>query len=141
MLTRRSGIVVGAIAMVGFTAVCLPRFPLGAVTAPVASLRVSPSPARFPTTPPPYWPMPIVRVTITNNGHARVRSIVVHPISVYSVPSNSCSTLAPGQHCVASVQFCPTHPGHYVDTLAVTGKNAATGAPVRASVTLTGTAT
>jgi hypothetical protein len=85
--------------------------------------------------------MPIVKVTITNNGHARVRSIVVHPIGVYSVPSTSCTTLAPGQHCVARVQFCPTHPGHYVNTLAVTGKNAATGAPVRASVTLNGTAT
>ncbi len=138
---RRIGIFVATIAMVGFTAVCLSRFPLGAATAPVASLRIRPAPVKFPTTPPPYSPMPIVKVTITNNGQAKVRSIAVHPISVYSVPSNSCTTLAPGHHCVASIQFCPTSPGHYVDALVVTGKNARTGARVRASVTLNGTAT
>jgi hypothetical protein len=141
-LTKCIGIIVGTITLAGFTAGCLPRLPLSsAQSAPVAGLHISPSPARFPGTPSPYWPMPIVKVTITNNGRATVKPIVVHPISVYSVPSNNCSTLAPRRHCVANIQFCPTSPGHYVDTLAVTGKNATTGARVRATVTLTGTAT
>ena len=55
----------------------------------------------------------------------------MHPVSVYSVPSNTCTTLKAGQRCVASVQFCPTSPGRYVDALAVTGKNAKTGKPLR----------
>ena len=85
--------------------------------------------------------MPVVKVTITNTGTATVASIVVHPIGVYSVPSSGCGTLTPGQHCFANVQFCPTSPNHYLATLAVTGKNTASGAPVRASATLDGTAT
>jgi hypothetical protein len=106
-----------------------------------ASLRVSPPTANFPSTPPPYWPMPIVDVTVTNTGGVAVRSIVVHPIGVYSVPSSTCSTLMPGRSCVAEVQFCPTSPNHYQDTLIVTGEDAATGSPLHASITLNGTAT
>ena len=109
--------------------------------ATTASLGVTPSPAAFPSTPPPYSPMPIVVVTITNTGAAAVNSIVVHPVGVYSVPSNTCTTLLPGQSCVADVQFCPTSPNHYLNTLTVTGQNAATGSPVSASITLDGTAT
>jgi hypothetical protein len=105
-----------------------------------ASLRLSPSPANFPTTPPPYWPMPIVKVTVTNTGNTTIKAIVVHPVGVYSIPSNTCTTLKPRQRCFASVQFCPTSPGRYVDTLALTGKNAKTGKPVSARVGLSGTA-
>jgi len=85
--------------------------------------------------------MPIVAVTITNTTGVTVRSVVVHPVGVYSVPSSTCATLAPGQSCVAKVQFCPTSPNHYLDTLVVTGQDAATGSPVHASITLNGTAT
>jgi len=106
-----------------------------------ASLSVSPSQANFPATPPPYWPMPILAVTVTNTSGVAVRSVVVHPVGVYSVPSSTCSTLMPGQSCVAKVQFCPTSPNHYLNTLVVTGENAATGSPLRASITLNGTAT
>ena len=112
-----------------------------AMSMSTASLHLSPSPAKFPSTPPPYWPMPIVKVTVTDTGNTTVKSIVVHPVSVYSVPANTCTTLKPGQRCVASVQFCPTSPGRYVDALAVTGKNAKTGKPVSVRVTLDGTAT
>jgi len=106
-----------------------------------ARLQISPSTAKFPATPPPYWPMPIVRVTITNTGGVAVRSIVVHPVGVYSVPSSSCTTLQPGQSCVAQVQFCPTSPNHYLNALMVTGQDAVTGSPLQASINLDGTAT
>jgi hypothetical protein len=109
--------------------------------AATASLRISPSMAEFPSTPPPYWPMPIVHVTITNTGGAAVSSIVVHPVGVYSVPSNTCANLAPGQSCSADVQFCPTSPGHYVNALSVTGEVAVTRSSLQASATLDGTAT
>ena len=86
--------------------------------------------------------MPIVPVTITNTGGVAVSSIVVHPVGVYSVPSNTCTTtLMPGQSCGAQVQFCPTSPGHYLNTLVVTGKDAVTGSPLQVSITLDGIAT
>ena len=109
--------------------------------ATVAKLQISPSTADFPSTPPPYWPMPIVHVTVTNTGTATISSLVVHPVGVYSVPSNSCATLAPGQSCSADVQFCPSSPGDYVNTLIVTGENAATGTPLQDTISLEGTAT
>ena len=142
--TGRIGVIVAAVAIGVLGAGCVPRLPLrmGTATAtPRPALHLSPSPAKFPSTPPPYWPMPIVKVTVTNTGNTTIKSIVVHPVSVYSVPSNTCTTLKPGQRCVARVQFCPTSPGRYVDALAVTGKNAKTGKPVSARVALNGTAT
>jgi hypothetical protein len=134
------GLSIAGIALVMVGTGCIPVGP-PAPNPPAASLQITPSPAKFPTTPPPYWPMPIVPVTVTNTGHAAVGSIVVHPVGVYSVPSNNCTTLAPGQHCVANVQFCPTSPNHYLNTLLVTGRNAVTGSSVQAKVTLDGTAT
>jgi hypothetical protein len=111
-------------------------------TVATVSLRMTPSTANFPSTPPPYWPMPIVPVTITNTGGVALKSIVVHPVGVYSIPSNTCTTtLMPGQSCGAQIQFCPTSPGHYLDTLLVTGQDAVTGASLQANVTLDGTAT
>jgi hypothetical protein len=86
--------------------------------------------------------MPIVPVTITNTGGVAVNSLVVHPVGVYSIPSNSCTTtLMPGQSCAAQVQFCPSSPGHYLNSLLVTGRDAVTGSDVQVSVTLDGTAT
>ena len=85
--------------------------------------------------------MPIVLVTITNTGGVALRSIVVHPVGVYSVPSSTCTTLSPGQSCVAKVQFCPSSPNHYLDTLMVTGEDPVTGSPLHASITLDGVAT
>jgi hypothetical protein len=109
--------------------------------ATTASLRIEPSTANFPSLPPPYWPMPIVVVTVTNTGGVTIRSVVVHPVGVYSVPSSSCSTLTSGQSCVARVQFCPTSPNHYLDTLVVTGQDAVTGSTLHTSIPLDGTAT
>jgi hypothetical protein len=111
------------------------------IVATTASLQINPSTANFPSTPPPYWPMPIVRVTITNTGGVAARSVVVHPVGVYSVPSSTCTTLIPGHSCVAEVQFCPTSPNHYLDTLMVTGQDAVSGSSLHASITLDGTAT
>ena len=105
------------------------------------AMTVSLSPAGFPTTPPPYWPMPTVHVTVTNTGGTAINGVVVHPVGVYSVPSNTCSTLAPGQSCGAVVQFCPSSSGHYVNMLVVSGEDAVTGVPVQATTTLDGTAT
>jgi len=107
----------------------------------VASMQISPATANFPSTPPPYWPMPIVHVTVTNTGATAISSVVVHPIGVYSIPSSSCGTLAPGQSCTADVQFCPNSPGSYDNTLTVTGQNAATRSPVQATIGLEGIAT
>jgi len=115
--------------------------PTTSTVAPGASLRVTPSTASFPLTPPPYWPMPIVPVTVTNTGAVAISSVVVHPVGVYSVPSNTCSTtLLPGQSCSAQVQFCPSSPGHYLNTLLVTGQDVPTASPLQASITLDGTA-
>jgi hypothetical protein len=109
--------------------------------AKTASLHVTPAAADFPSTPPPYWPMPIVAVTITNTGGVAIHAIVVHPVGVYSVPSSTCTALMPGQSCVAKVQFCPSSPGQYLNTLAISGTNALTGEALQASITLHGTAT
>ena len=143
--TGRMGVVVVAVVIGVLSSGWVPQLPLrmgtaSATVTPTAGLRLSPSPAKFPSTPPPYWPMPIVKVTVTNIGKTTIKSIVVHPVSVYSVPSKTCTTLKPGQRCVARVQFCPTSPGRYVDALSVTGKTK-TGKPVTAKVTLSGTAT
>jgi hypothetical protein len=116
--------------------------PTTTAVAKQVSLRITPSAGQFPSTPPPYWPMPIVPVTVTNTGGVAVSSIVVHPVGVYSVPSNTCTTtLMPGQSCGAQVQFCPTSPGHYLNALVVTGRDVVTGAPLQLSITLDGTAT
>jgi hypothetical protein len=141
--TSQVGTLVGALVLGLAAAGCLPIAPVPPGRQPplIASLHITPSPARFPTTPPPYWPMPKVPVTITNNGGVTVGSIVVHPVGVYSVPSTTCTTLTPGHSCVADIQFCPTSPYHYVNTLIVTGKNVATGSAVQAKITLDGTAT
>jgi hypothetical protein len=85
--------------------------------------------------------MPTVVVTITNAGGAAAVAIVVHPVGVYSVPSTTCTTLQPGQSCTADVQFCPTSPNHYVNTLVVTAQDAGTGSPLSATTTLDGIAT
>jgi hypothetical protein len=85
--------------------------------------------------------MPIMPVTVTNTGSVAIHAVVVHPIGVYSVPSNTCTTLMPGQSCVANVQFCPSSPGQYLNTLAITGTNALTGTAMQTSITLHGTAT
>jgi len=115
--------------------------PKTTITVAAAGVQIRPSTAMFPSTPPPYWPMPIVTITITNTGGVAVRSIVVHPVGVYSVPSSTCTTLTPGRSCVAEIQFCPTSPSHYLNTLVVTGQDAVTGAPLHTGITLDGTAT
>jgi hypothetical protein len=111
------------------------------VAAATTALNITPSPAAFPSIPPPYSPMPIVTVTITNTSGVTVSSIVVHPVGVYSVPSSTCTTLMSGQSCVADVQFCPSSAGHYLDALLVTGQNAVTELPIQDSIILDGTAT
>ncbi len=136
----RIGTAVLALACALLTAGCVP-LPPGSGGPPAASLQVTPSRAKFPSTPPPYWPMPIVHVTVTNSGHDTIHSIVVHPVSVYSVPSSTCTTLSAGQSCTANIQFCPSSPNHYVDTLLVTGQDATNGTAVQATTTLDGTAT
>ena len=138
--TVRVGLFLAAIALGLGSTGC---FPAGPPAAP-ASLSVRPSPATFPSTPPPYSPMPIVQVTVTNTGGRAARSLAVNGVGVYSVPSNACATvgaLSPGQSCVADVQFCPTSPGHYLNTLVVTGQDAVSGSPLQTATTLDGTAT
>jgi hypothetical protein len=130
-----SGLGVLAIgALVG--AGCFPPAPPGP-----ASLSVSPNPAGFPTLGPPYNPMPQDTVTVTNTGGHTATNVVVNGIDVYSVPSSTCATLAPGASCQAQIQFCPSHGGSYNETLAVTGNDATTGAPIQGTTQLLGQAT
>jgi hypothetical protein len=143
----RSGMGLAVLAISLLSAGC---FASGPPPAP-ASLAVGPSPVNFPTTPPPYWPMPIVQVTVTNTGGRPARSLAVNGVGVYSVirPSaepNACfgptplAALTPGQSCVVDVQFCPTAPGPYQNTLVVNGQDSTSGASLQATTTLNGTA-
>lgn len=137
----RVGLGAAAIAVGLVTAGCLaPSKP--APPAP-ASLSMSPATANFPTLPPPYSPMPIIPVTVTNTGGHTANSVTVTGVGVYSVPTNGCmsATLAPGQSCVADIQFCPGAPGPYMATLTVTGRDAVTGSMLDATSALDGNAT
>jgi len=100
-----------------------------------------PSPATFANSSQALgFNMPQVVVTVTNTGGHTAQSIVVHPVNVYSVPNSNCSTLAPGQSCTASIQFCPNAQGQYDYALSVTGQDAVTGSPISAGTMLEGTA-
>lgn len=137
----RVGLGIAAIAVGLVTAGCLaPSTP--APPAP-ASLSMSPATASFPTLPPPYSPMPIIPVTVTNTGGHTADSVTVAGVGAYSVPGNGCSdaTLAPGQSCVAPIQFCPGSAGPYLNTLTATGRDAVTGATLQATSALDGYAT
>ena len=135
--TLRIGICLAALAVGLVAAGCL-----GPPPAPKpASLSVMPSPATFANSSQALgFNMPQVVVTVTNTGGHTAQSIVVHPINVYSVPQSNCSTLAPGQSCTASVQFCPGAQGQYNFQLSVTGQDAVTGAPISGGTMLEGTA-
>jgi len=139
--TVRFGLGMAALTVGLVTAGCL----VPSTPAPVAPAKLStnPSTAVFPTTPPPYSPMPIVPVTVTNTGGHAADAIVVSGVGVYSVPQNTCitATLNPGQSCVADIQFCPSSPNTYDNQLVVTGKDAVTGAPLQATTQLDGVAT
>jgi hypothetical protein len=119
------------------SAACFPPPP----PAPPAHLTISPSPAQFANSSQAQsFPMPTVTVTITNTGGHTARNISVPGISVYSVPQDFCSILAPGQSCGAIIQFCPSAQGQYNSILTVTGQDATSGAPLSASTMLMGTA-
>ena len=137
--TMRVGLVLAAVAVGLISAGCLAPGP-PTPTAP-ANLTISPSPANFPDSPSPTFPMPNVQVTITNTGRRTARSINVPPVSVYSVPQDLCTSLAPGQSCTAVIQFCPGSIGQYDSMLVVTGQDATSGAPLTATTMLIGRAT
>ena len=109
--------------------------------APPAALSVSPNPAGFPTLGAPYDPMPQDTITVTNTGGHAAQNVVVNGVGVYSIPSSTCSTLAPGQSCQAQVQFCPWTGGTYDNVLTVTAQDATTGAPLVGTTQLLGRAT
>ncbi|HEY6319667.1 MAG TPA: hypothetical protein VI462_17480 [Acidimicrobiia bacterium] len=85
--------------------------------------------------------MPQDTITVTNTGGHTATNVVVNGVGVYSVPSSTCSTLAPGASCQAHVQFCPSSPGTYNNTLRVSGTDASTGAPIEGTTQLVGSAT
>jgi hypothetical protein len=135
--TVRVGTVFAAIAVGLISAGCIPAGP-----AAPANLTISPSPANFANSSQALsFPMPVVLVTITNTGGHTARNISVPGVSVYSVPSDTCTSLAPGQSCGALIQFCPSSQGQYNSPLTVTGQDATSGAPLQASTMLIGTAT
>jgi hypothetical protein len=107
-----------------------------------ASLMISPSPANFPNSSQGAgFPMPNVQVTVTNTGGRAVNSISIPGVSVYSVPQDLCTSLAPGQSCTAMIQFCPANMGQFNFPLVVTGHDVTSGALVTTSTMLIGTAT
>jgi hypothetical protein len=125
-----------AIAIALISAACFPPPPPGP-----ASLTVTPSPANFPnSSQASFFPMPNVQVTVTNTGGHAVNSISIPGVSVYSVPQDLCTSLAPGASCTAMIQFCPSAQGQYNSTLVVTGHDATSGALVTGSTMLMGTA-
>lgn len=133
--TLRIGLVLAASAVGVLSAACFPPAPTGP-----ASLTVTPSPANFPSSSQAQsFPMPQVKVTITNTGGHTAMNVVVHPVNVYSVPSSTCSSLAPGQSCTAMIQFCPNAQGQYNFPLTVTGQDGT--ANLSATTMLIGTAT
>jgi hypothetical protein len=86
--------------------------------------------------------MPIDTVTVTNTGGQPVRlSSETSSNGIFSLPSDTCSgaSLAPGQSCAISLQFCPGAPGAATSTLTVTGTTGTL--PVSVSANVTGTAT
>jgi hypothetical protein len=125
-----------AIAIGLVSAGCFPPAP-----AAPASLTISPSPANFPNSfQSQGFNMPNVQVTVTNTGGHTARFISVPAVSVYSVPQDNCTSLAPGQSCTAMIQFCPSSQGPYNSMLVVTGQDATSGAALMASTMLIGTA-
>ncbi|HSO97216.1 MAG TPA: CARDB domain-containing protein [Acidimicrobiia bacterium] len=143
MRARRTVRIGVASAVIAIGAVCA-----GCVSAPPgptgpASLSVIPSPTvNFPnSSQASHFPMPQIQVTVTNTGGHTATNVVVHGVNEYSVPSSTCSTLAPGQSCTAMVQFCPGAQGQYTYPLIVTGRDASTNAPLSVSTIVTGTAT
>lgn len=93
----------------------------------------------FPSVSGPTWsPMPVLPVTVTSTGDHIANNVVVHGVGVYSVPSTTCSSLAPGQACTANIQFCPSATGSYPATLVVTGNDAVTGAALQGTTQLSG---
>ena len=85
--------------------------------------------------------MPQDTVTVTNTGGHTATNVVVNGVSVYSVPSSNCSSLAPGARCQAQIQFCPSTGGTYNLTLTVTGTDASTGTPLQGTTQLVASAT
>lgn len=84
--------------------------------------------------------MPDVPITVTNSGPDSVNNVTVHGVGVYSVPSSSCATLASGQSCTATIQFCPSTSGTYTNELVVTATDSSTNASLQATTTLQGSA-
>jgi hypothetical protein len=86
--------------------------------------------------------MPKLSITVTNTGGHAIDSISVPGAGIYSVPTNTCSSLSPGQSCTAEFQFCPNAPGTITNMIVVTGRDTVTGAILHApTTTLTGVAT
>jgi hypothetical protein len=86
-----------------------------ACTAPAAPAPVPPSAAKLVLNPTSLsFPsgnsatMPNLPATVTNTGGQTAQSLAVSTTNgVYSLPANTCTTLAPGQSCTVTVQFCP----------------------------------
>jgi hypothetical protein len=135
--TLRIGLCVAALAVGVVAAGCL-----GAPPGPsAANLSVMPSPATFANSSQAQgFNMPQVVVTVKNTGGDIAQGVVVHPINVYSIPNSNCLTLAPGQSCTATVQFCPGAQGQYNFNLSVTGQDASTGASISGTTLLEGNA-
>jgi hypothetical protein len=133
----RLGLAGIAIAVGLISAGCFPPAPPGP-----AGLTISPSPVNFGTSSQAAgFPMPARTITITNTGGHTATNILVNPVSIYSVPGPSCTSLAPGQSCTATVLFCPNAQVPYDFPLSVTFNDATSGAALSAGTMLIGTGT
>jgi hypothetical protein len=130
--TMRLGLLLAAIAVGGLSAACLQPAPSGP-----ANLSVNPS--TWTINAPPAGFMPTLDVTVTNTGGHAAQFFPVSGVGVYSIPSNSCTSLGPNQSCHIHVQFCPAIAGTFNNTLTIDGQDATTGTPLHAAVTLNGT--
>jgi hypothetical protein len=95
-----------AIAIATIAAACAPAAP----RAPTGSARLTLNPASLNFPDGNSATMPNLSVTVTNTGgqSAQVLSVSTNN-GIFSLPSDTCSgtSLAPGQSCMVTVQFCP----------------------------------
>jgi hypothetical protein len=133
----RGGLGLAAVTVAFAAAAC--AAPAGPAPAPpsAAKLALSPMSLSFPDGSSTF--MPNLSATVTNTGGQTAQSLAVSTTNgVYSLPTNTCTTtLAPGQSCMVTVQFCPgAVPGPFPANLMVTAMSG--GSPVSVSDPMSG---
>ncbi len=137
----RAGLGLAAATVAIGVAACAPP-PAAPKPPTAANLSLNPTVLNFPDG--SNHNMPDLGVTVTNTGGRTAQSLSWSTTNgVYSFPGNTCSgSLAPGQSCSVTVQFCPgMTTGGFPATFSVTAMDTGSGQTVSASEQMTGTGT